>query len=422
MSPHPTDEAPLFPGYFIGGFECSSHRVPSGRRLDMPTHTRHVEFAEADYRRLVDSGIRVARDGFSWHRVEPEPGRRDFSTVLPLVRAARRAGVRVVWDLLHFGWPDDLDIFTPAFVDRFAALARDFASLLADEGDAVPWISPVNEISFLAWGGADVAAINPFLRDRGFELKCQLVRASIAAIEAVRDVDAGTRIVIHDPAFHVVAPNGDAATLEAVEHSRQLQYQGCDLLSGRLWPQLGGRDEYLDVIGVNYYPWNQWTFGTAVQPGAPISQDDPRYRPLSEILGEWHERYGRPVYLGETGCEGDRRAGWLRYVCDEAARARRLGVDVAGVCLYPIVDFPGWDNDRHCENGLWGYADDDGRRTVHEPLAAELRRQQERRLRAADDEGFPARERALGEVLDDEPRWPADPGFAAHRPALETPA
>ena len=178
----PAAAAPLFPGFFAGGFECSSHRVASGRRLDMPSATRHVEFADADYRRLVDSGIVVARDGFAWHRVEPPPGRRDFSSVLPLVRAARRAGVRVIWDLLHFGWPDDLDIFTPAFVDRFAALARDFAVLLADEQDGTPWISPVNEISFLSWAGGDVAAINPGAHGRGFELKCQLVRASVAAM------------------------------------------------------------------------------------------------------------------------------------------------------------------------------------------------------------------------------------------------
>ena len=58
--------------------------------------------------------------------------------------------------------------------------------------------------------------------------------------------------------------------------------------------------------------------------------------------------------------------------------AMQAGVPVQGVCLYPIVDFPGWENDRHCENGLWGYADETGHRAVHEPMARELRRQVER--------------------------------------------
>ena len=296
--------SPLMPGFFVGGFECSSHWTWNGRRLDLASSTRHVEFAEADYRRLAAAGIRVARDGFAWHRVEPSQGRFDFATVRPLIRAARAAGVRVIWDLLHFGWPDDVDIFVPAFVDRFAALARAFATLLVDEGDAAPWIAPVNEISFTSWAGADVAVMNPFQRGRGFEMKCQLARASIAAIEAVRDVASGTRIVVHDPAYHVVPQSDSADDIEAAEASRMLQFQGCDLLTGRLWPQIGGRPDYIDVLGINYYPWNQWTYGTPVQPGAPIRQDDARHRPLSEILIEWQHRYDRPAYIGETGCEG----------------------------------------------------------------------------------------------------------------------
>lgn len=388
-------DEPLFPGFFVGGFECSSHRIPSGRRLDLAASTRHVEFAEADYRRLADAGIRVARDGFAWHRVEERSGQRDYSTVIPLMRAARRAGVRVVWDLLHFGWPDDIDIFMPSFVDRFASLARDFAKVLADESDELPWISPVNEISFVSWAAADVACIHPFQHDRGFELKCQLVRAAIAAIEAVRDVQPATRIVTHDPAFNVIAAIDRPGEAAAAETSRLFQFQACDMLSGRQWPQLGGRPEYLDVIGVNYYPWNQWDYGTPLYPGAPVGLGDPRYRPLADILVEWQSRYGRPTYIGETGCEGEHRAAWLRYVCNEVASARERSADLHGVCLYPIVNFPGWDDERHCENGLWDYADDAGRRPIHEPLAVELRLQQ-RRFTAMD----PAREAANAPLLE----------------------
>lgn len=412
---------PLIPGFFIGGFECSSHRVRSGQRLDLLTSTRHVEFADADYRRLADRGFRVARDGFAWHRVEASPGRRDFSSVLPLIRAAQRSQVRVIWDVMHFGWPDDLDVFMPSFVERFADLARDFAKVLADELDDVPWISPVNEISFLSWGGGDVAAINPFAVDRGFELKCQLVRASIAAIEAMRDVQPATRVVIHDPAFNVIAAPERPGEADEAEASRLLQFQGCDLLSGRAWPQLGGRPEYLDVIGVNYYPWNQWNYGTALLPGAPIRHGDPRYRPLHSILTEWRHRYGRPIYLGETGCEGDQRAAWLRYVCDEVAIAREEDVEIEGVCLYPIVNFPGWDNDRRCENGMWDYAEDDGHREIHEPLAAELRAQQRRFAVMADAGGdgersFTGDGGSTADVLSLQQRWPADPSFADRPP------
>jgi hypothetical protein len=41
------------------------------------------------------------------------------SGFLPMLHAARQTGMQVNWDLLHWGWPDDLDIWSPAFVTRF---------------------------------------------------------------------------------------------------------------------------------------------------------------------------------------------------------------------------------------------------------------------------------------------------------------
>ena len=365
----------MLPSFFVAGFECSSHRLRDGRRLDLLESTRHLEFVDRDYDRLVQQGILCAREGLVWHRVERAPGVYDFATALPILRASQRTGVRVIWDILHFGWLDDLDVFAPSFVTRFAALARAFAALLASESDEAPWISPVNEMSFLAWAGGDVQAFNPFCTGRGFELKCQLARASIAAIEAFRDLCPDTKVVVHDPAYHVVAEPDRPHDLHHAEGTRQAQFQGIDLLTGRLWPQLGGRADLVDLIGVNYYPWNQWTFGTPLFPSALIPATDPRYRPLSHILGEWAQRYDLPVYVGETGCEDDARADWLRYVCDEVRAARDEGHRVAGVCLYPIVNFPGWDDDRHCRNGLWDYADADGHRELEQPFGDELLRQ-----------------------------------------------
>jgi hypothetical protein len=56
--------------FFLGGFECSSHRRFDGRRLDLTEATGHATFAARDYRLLRDHGLRVARDGVSWHLVE----------------------------------------------------------------------------------------------------------------------------------------------------------------------------------------------------------------------------------------------------------------------------------------------------------------------------------------------------------------
>jgi hypothetical protein len=99
------------------------------------------------------------------------------------------------------------------------------------------------------------------------------------------------------------------------------------------------------------------------------------YRPLADMLVEVAERYGKPVFLSETGAEGSGRPAWLHYVCDEVRAARQRGAPVEGICLYPITAYPGWDNSRHAEAGLLSTIGSGGNRTVYEPLNEELQRQ-----------------------------------------------
>ena len=333
--------------------------------------TRHDQFALPDYARLRQVGIGTARDGVRWHLVESSPGRYDFGSLLPMVRAARIAGIQVIWDLCHYGWPDGLDVFAAEFVDRFAGYAGAVAAVVAEETDADEPAAycPVNEISFWSWAGGEVGYMNPFATGRGFELKAQLVRASLAAIDAIWSVDPRARILHAEPAIHIV-PNPAPGARQDTEGHRLAQFQACDMLAGRLWPQLGGGERYLDVVGVNYYPPNQWELD-----GATVWRDDPRYRPFRQILAEVWERYGRPLIVSETGAQGGDRASWLGYVAEEVRAARSAGVPVEGICLYPVLDYPGWDDDRHCETGLWGVATPEGRRETCWPLAQELERQ-----------------------------------------------
>ena len=363
----------LFSSFYLGGFECATHRRRDGVRLDTVAATGHDRFAAADYARLREAGLRAARDGVRWHLSEPEPGRFDFNALRPVARAARVAGVTVVWDLLHYGWPDDVGPFDPGFVKRFARFAGRAAEVLLEEGGSPVWVCPVNEISYLAWAGGEVGRMNPFVRGRGDELKRQLVRCALAAVAAVRRIDPAARFLHCDPLFRTLPQTLDPADVREAAAYRESLFDAWDMLSGRLRPQLSGHPAALDVVGVNCYPWNQWVHVGVTEGGPVIPRTDPRYRPLRELLAEVADRYGRPVLVAETGCEGDDRAGWLRYVGDEA---RAAGADVGGVCWYPVVDHPGWEDDRHCPNGLWGYPDAHGRRPPHEPLLAELRRQQ----------------------------------------------
>ncbi|RYI34141.1 MAG: glycosyl transferase family 1, partial [Acetobacteraceae bacterium] len=351
-----------------GGFECSTHRLRNGRRLDVIASTGHDTHAEDDYRQLAGMGLRTVRDGLRWHLVEPSPGKFDFSSFQPMLRAARNVGTQVIWDLLHYGWPDDIDIWSPAFVDRFAKFARATAQFVRDESDAVPFWCPVNEISFLAWAGGDASYLNPFAAGRGYELKVQLARASLAAMDQLRDVDARARFVHCEPLIAIHHDPTTGRPYAEAEGWHQAQFQAYELLMGRMWPQIGGSPGYLDIVGVNYYSNNQWVHG-----GKPIDVGHPLYRPLSDLLFETYARYQRPMLIAETGTEGDRRAAWFRYVASEVKEARRRGVEVEGICLYPVADHPGWDNDRLCPNGLVGHEVLQHRRAVHDPLLEAIR-------------------------------------------------
>jgi hypothetical protein len=370
-SVRPAPAPSVFRSFWQGGFECSTHRRADGHRIDVHATTGHDMHARQDFSQLAGHGIVTCRSGLRWHVIEPSPGRFDFGSFIAEAKAAQAVGTQVIWDLMHYGYPDDVDPWGAAFVDRFASFARKAAETLRDTSDEIPFWCPVNEISFLAWGGGDVGYLNPFGKGRGLELKVQLARAAIAASHAVRDVDPRARLVACEPLISVREDASDPTANHLAHQLSQAQFQACDFLTGRSWPQLGGSPDLIDIIGLNYYPPNQWTLGES-----PVLHGHPLYRPLSDLLAQVHARFGKPVFLAETGAEADDRAAWFNDVFEELLRARERGVPVEGVCLYPIANHIGWDDERICPNGLLGHELLSGGRTVHEPLADALRQAQ----------------------------------------------
>ena len=367
----------LFQSFFLGGFECSTHyRSQGGLRLDVNRATGHDRFAAEDFAALQAHGIRTVRDGIRWHRIEKTPGQYTFADDLPLVHAAIATGTQVIWDLCHYGWPDDTDPFRAAFGKRLARMSRAFVSLLFEEGVASPFVVPINEISFLSWIGGTEGKFPPFAINRGDELKRALVQASIETIEAVWEVAPRARICLIDPMINVVGHPDNLEDCRNAERYRLSQYVAWDMIAGRIAPELGGKAEYLDVIGVNYYIHNQWLHRGNGKYCRMLRPADPGYRPVADMLAEIYARYQRPLFIAETGIEARRRASWLRNICGQVAAAIHAGVPMEGICLYPVTDYPGWLDDRHCPTGLLGYPDEHGCRPVCRPLADELKRQQ----------------------------------------------
>jgi hypothetical protein len=243
----------------------------------------------------------------------------------------------------------------------------------------VAFVAPINEASFLAWAGGDTAYLNPFAREQGAELKRQLIRGAIHASEALLAEVPGVRLVSPEPVIHIVGDPDRPEDIRQAAEYRSAMFEAWDMLTGRAQPELGGKEKYLDIIGVNYYDRNQWwNFGKT------IWRNEAEYRPFREILGEIYDRYRRPIFVSETGTEDDDRANWLAYIAEEVRAAIGAGVDLQGICLYPILNHPGWDDDRHCFNGLWDYPGPSGARAIFKPLAEEMERQQIRERESYD--------------------------------------
>ena len=359
----------------MGGFEGACHINRSGTRLDLIAATQHDVQAAADYRLVRAVGMATVRDGVRWPSVE-HGGSYDFASFVPMLRAALAEQVQVIWTLCHYGWPDDLDVFSAAWVDRFARYCGAVARIVADHTDQVPLYSPINEISFLCWAAGDVGGfIHPHARERGNELKRQLVRGAAAGIEAIWNVDRRARIVHVDPVIKVF-PRRDRPDLvaEALQYD-QSQFEAWDMLSGRTEPQLGGRPEYLDVMGLNFYHSNQWEQGGDRLRWEDEPRDD-RWVPLHQLLAGLYQRYQRPICLGETSHFGSGRARWVREIGNEIAAALRAGVPVEGVCLYPVIDRPDWEDANHWHNSglfdLLHQPDGTLRRVLNEEYAGAL--------------------------------------------------
>ena len=372
----------IFSSFWMAGFESACHVNRQGVRLDMIHATQHDRFIDDDYVNLTRMGIRSVRETVRWHLVERVPGVFDFESMDLMIDAARRHGMQLVWDLCHYGWPDGLDIFTPAFIDRFARFARAVAQHLRDRSDGVPLYTPVNEISFFAWAAGEVGWFYPYGKGRGGELKRQLIRACIAGINAIWDVEPRARIAVVEPVIHVVPPKGRPDLADEAAAYRNSQFEACDMLTGALNPELGGNPQYLDILGVNFYHDNQWEHPGGRKIAWHIHPRDARWRPLHLLLKEVCERYRRPLFVAETSHVGAGRADWIRELTDEVVQAMSSGVPVQAVCLYPIIDRFEWEDPTHWHNsGLWDFAPDaDGNfiRVLNQSYATEFRRSQAR--------------------------------------------
>jgi hypothetical protein len=360
----------MFRSFFQAGFECATgynkHRQP----IDQICATQHDRYLEDDYARLTNAGIFTVREGLSWRHSDLK-GQYDFSYLDQVIRASRKFGIEVIFDLFHYGYPDDVDLFAESMIDRFAEYAQAAAKRIAGSTEE-PWhVAPVNEPSYFSWAAGDAALFAPHKTGASQPLKQMLVRAAIRATDAMWDAVPYASIVTVDPICRVVA--SDAR--EAFHFNNVAVFESLDMLSGRSYAEFGGSPRHLGTIGINYYWNNQWELG-----GDTLAGDDVRRLPFREILRSVYDRYGCDIFVSETSHVNEHRGPWLSYVTEEVLALLHEDVPVHGVCLYPILGMPEWhDQNAWTRLGLWDLIRNDFgdlERHLHIPLFEVLKESQ----------------------------------------------
>jgi beta-glucosidase/6-phospho-beta-glucosidase/beta-galactosidase len=397
--PHPAAaaEAPvragIFPTFFLSGFECSTFVWKDQGRRDLTAETQHYQHVDEDYAFLRSIGVAVAREGVPWPMVD-KGGVYDFSGLEPVIAALNRNQILPIWDLCHYGYPDDLDPFDPAFTARFSAYAQAVAEYVTPRVRGPHFFTPINEITFFAFMGGEWGWTAPFgaTDSQRRDLRLALCRADIAAVKAIRRVDPEARMVHIDPLILVVPPRDRPDLADEAEHETfEDTFYAWDVIAGRRHPELGGSLEVLDIVGVNCYSFGQMEYREQ-GPHASLEPHDERIRPLGDLLAYAWERYRRPMIVGETSGLGEGRSEWLCDIIEESLAAVLKGIDLHGVCLFPAVDMPNWHTGEWLHNGICDLVEANGRlqRVPFPPYVEELRRWQKRlnRVTQLDEDPF----------------------------------
>jgi hypothetical protein len=368
----------MFKSFFMGGFECSMGWNSHGRPIDQIAATQHDRFLHQDYRLLKEAGLYVAREGVRWPLIDRE-GEYDFDSLQRIIDASNQHGIELIYDLFHFGFPEDIDLFSPDFISRFADYCFEVARCVLACSDGPYYFTPVNEPSYFAWAAGEAGLFAPYATGRGPELKRLLIQAAIQGINAIRAVCPSARFVNADSLCRVVAPPGNSQLeWEAHQFNSVAVFESWDMLCGREHPEYGGSTSHLDIIGINYYWTNQWQIDRR---GIPLAEDDPRRWPLHKLVRSVSERYDADLVVSETSHINDMRASWMHEVVRETRLIQKQNLPLHGICLYPILGMPEWHDEAiWTRMGLWDLVEQDGilQRVPYMPMMDALQKGQRR--------------------------------------------
>jgi beta-glucosidase len=335
----------------------------TGRTLDEYELTGHYERWREDLGLVAELGVKAARYGVPWPRIQPAPDRWDWEFADRTLGRLLELGVEPIVDLVHYGLPPWIEgayrnPAYPEFVAEYAGrLAHRFKGRLH-------WYTPLNEPRITAWYCGRLGWWPPFLRGwSGFvAVMLAVCRGIVRTVETLRAVDPEI-VPAHVDATDLYETSDPTLTEEA-RRRQEIVFLALDLVSGRVddaHPLRGwllghgaaeadlawfrGRAVDLPAIGMNLYPmFTQKRMlrdaGGRARIRMPYASGD-----LVSRLGRlYFERYGAPLFISETASLGSirRRGAWLSASVEATSRLRREGVPVFGYTWWPLFALVAW--------------------------------------------------------------------------------
>jgi beta-glucosidase len=354
----------------------------SGRTLDEYELTGHDRCWRGDFALMASLGVRAARYGIPWHRVQPARGRWEWDWAERRVDRLLALGIEPIIDLVHYGLPAWLE---QAWLDAdFAQRMAEFAArLVVRMRGRVRWYTPLNEPRITAWYCGRLGWWPPNRRGwRGFvAVMLAACRGICATVAAIRSIDAEL-VDLHVDATDVYA-TADPALAGQVALRRHLVFLALDLVTGRigarhpLWRWLVGQGAGEDdlawfiahaiadpaVIGLNLYPMFSSKVLSRTQQGLRVRMPYASPTIVEELAAGYWRRYRRPLMISETASMGPytRRLAWLQGSVTAVRRTRGRGVPVVGYTWWPLFALVTWAYRQGrrppgaylCQMGLW---------------------------------------------------------------------
>ncbi|MFN4141750.1 family 1 glycosylhydrolase [Aestuariivirga sp.] len=346
------------------------------RTLDEYELTGHYRRWREDLDLMASLGVKAARYGIPWHRIQPERGTWQWQHADEPLERLLELGISPQVDLVHYGLPSWIEdaYLNPDYPQHVAEYAARIAERFRGR---IHWYTPLNEPRITAWYCGRLGWWPPHHRSwRGFARVMLNVAAGIqATVSALHDVD---REIV---AYHVDATDlydsEEKSLAEETERRRQIVFLALDLVSGRVderhalhgWlsgllgstaaiERLTEHPTPPEVIGLNLYP--MFTSKRLVRDKNGKLRIRMPYTEEGLVEGVargYHEHFRVPMMISEIATAGSvqRRLAWLDASLEAVRSLRADGVPIVGYTWWPMFALVTW---------AWRQ----GRRTVAEHL------------------------------------------------------